>query len=124
MEATRKFYVDDLGLKSGRSSSKWLDVDLFNHQITFVVSEKFQMRAQNYVLDDNILPSFHFGVILDENLWEEMYDKVNHWTLDILPKKTFFRDKNGEHRSFFITDPNDYTIEFKTFVDNDSIFLM
>lgn len=124
MEATKQFYIDDLGLKYGRSSSTWLDVNLFNHQITFVVSEKFKMRVPNYMLEDNILPVFHFGIILDENSWEEMYDTVNHWTLDITPKKTFFKDKNGEHRSFFIKDPNDYTIEFKTFVDNDSIFLM
>ena len=124
MEATKQFYIDDLGLKHGRSSSKWLDVYLFGHQITFVMSENFKMRSPNYVLEDNILPLFHFGVILEENLWEEMYDKVNHWTLEMTPKKTFFKDKNREHRSFFVKDPNDYKIEFKTFIDNDSIFLI
>lgn len=124
MEATRQFYIDDLGLKHGRNSMNWLDVNLYNHQITFVVSEKFKMQSPNYVLEDNILPLFHFGVILDENSWEEMYDKVNHWILDITPKKTFFKDKNGEHHSFFIKDPNDYTLEFKTFVNNDSVFLI
>ena len=124
MEVTKQFYIDDLGLKHGRSSSKWLDVDLFGHQITFVMSENFKMRSPNYVLEDSILPLFHFGVIIEENLWEEMYDKVNHWTLEMTPKKTFFKDKNGEHRSFFIKDPSDYTIEFKTFIDNDSIFLI
>lgn len=124
IEVTRQFYVDDLGFNHGRSTSKWLDVDLFNHQITFVISEKFDIQSPSYVLEDNILPLFHFGVILDESSWEEMHDRVNHWTLDITPKKTFFRDKNGEHRSFFIKDPNGYTIEFKTFVDDDSIFLI
>lgn len=124
MEETKQFYIDDLGFKHGRSSSQWLDVDLLNHQITFVLSKKFKMRTPNYLLEDNILPLFHFGVILDHNSWEEMYDKVNHWTLDITPKKTFFKDQNGEHHSFFINDPNDYTIEFKTFVDSDSVFLI
>jgi extradiol dioxygenase family protein len=123
MEATKKFYVDDLEFKHGRNSSQWLDVDLFNHQITFVLSEKFKIRTPNYMLENTILPLFHFGIILDESSWEEMYDKVNHWTLDITPKKTFFKDKNGEHHSFFIQDPNDYTLEFKTFIDSNSIFL-
>ena len=123
MEATKKFYIDDLGFKHGRNSSQWLDLDIFNHQITFVLSEKFKMQSPNYILDDNILPLFHFGIILDEKSWEAMYDKVNYWTLDITPKKTFFKDKNGEHHSFFIKDPNNYTIEFKTFIDDNSIFL-
>lgn len=124
MELTKQFYIDDLGFKHGRNSSQWLDVDIFNHQITFVLSEKFKIRTPNYMLEDNMLPLFHFGIILDENSWEEMYDKVNHWTLDFTPKKTFFKDKNGEHHSFFIKDPNDYTLEFKTFVDSDSVFLI
>jgi len=123
-EVTKQFYVDDLGFELGRSSALWFDVNLFGHQITFVESEKFIMKAPNYVLEDHILPLFHFGVILDENSWEEMYDRVNHWTLDITPKKTFFKDKNGEHRSFFISDPNEYKVEFKTFVKNDSIFMI
>lgn len=124
IEKTKQFYVDDLGLTCGRSTSKWLDVNLFDHQVTFVMSENFEFKTQNYLLEDNILPLFHFGIILDETTWEEMYDRINHWTLGIPNKRTFFKDKNGEHMSFFIKDPNDYTVEFKTFVENDSIFLM
>ena len=124
MDATKKFYIDDLGFKHGRNTSQWLDVDVFNHQITFVLFDKFWMNSPTYKLDASILPMFHYGIILEEEAWEEMYDKVNHWILDITPKKTFFKDKNGEHHSFFIKDPNDYTLEFKTFVDNDSIFLI
>ena len=75
MEATKQFYIDDLGLKHGRSSSKWLDVDLFCHQITFVMSENFKMRSPNYVLEDNILPLFHFGVILEENFLKDAEGK-------------------------------------------------
>lgn len=124
MEVTKKFYIDDLGFKHGRSSSKWLDVDVFNHQITFVLFDKLWMNSPTYKLDQIILPMFHYGIILEEEVWEEMYERVNHWILDITPKKAFFKDKNGEHHSFFIKDPNDYTLEFKTFIDKDSIFLI
>lgn len=124
IEATKKFYIDDLGFTPGRNTSQWLDVDIYNHQITFVLFDKFWMKNPSYILDSVILPMFHFGIILDEISWEEIHERVNHWTLDITPKKTFFKDKNGEHHSFFFKDPNDYTIEFKTFVDNDSVFLI
>ena len=79
LEKTKQFYVDVLGLTAGRSTSKWLDVNLFNHQVTFVTSEKFEFKAQNYLLEGNVLPLFHFGIILDETTWNAMYHKINHW---------------------------------------------
>jgi len=124
LEKTKQFYLDVLGLPAGRSTSKWLDVNLFNHQVTFVTSEKFEFKTQNYLLEGNVLPLFHFGIILDETTWNAMYHKINHWTQRTTNKKTFFKDKNGAHLSFFVKDPNNYTVEFKTFVEKDSIFLV
>lgn len=123
MDETKKFYLESLGLKHGRNNSHWLDVELFDHQLTFVMTDKFQLRNPSYKLDATVLPMFHFGVILETNEWEEMYDKTNSWLLGIEPKQTFFKDQLGEHHSFFITDPNGYTIEFKTFVKNDEVFM-
>lgn len=124
LEKTKQFYVDVLGLPAGRSTSKWLDVNLFNHQVTFVTSEKFEFKTQNYLLEGNVLPLFHFGIILDETTWNAMYHKINYWTEGTTNKKTFLKDKKGAHQSFFVKDPNNYTVEFKTFVEKDSIFLV
>ena len=124
LEKTKQFYLDVLGLPAGRSTSKWLDVNLFNHQVTFVTSEKFEFKTQNYLLEGNVLPLFHFGIILDETTWNAMYHKINHWTEGTTNKKTFLKDKKGAHQSFFVKDPNNYTVEFKTFVEKDSIFLV
>lgn len=122
IEETKKFYLQDLELTSGRQGSYWVDVNLFNHQITFVQVDKYKIDTPNYTLEKNILPSFHFGVILDHESWEEVYDIVNYWTLDLITKTTFFKDKSGEHMSFFVNDPNGYTIEFKSFIDYSSVF--
>jgi extradiol dioxygenase family protein len=124
IEATKNFYVNDLGLDFGRHTSQWIDINLYNHQITFVVVEKFKIETPNYALNDNVLPTFHFGIILDHDSWEKAYDNANNWTLDIITKTTFLKEENGEHMSFFVEDPNGYTIEFKSFADNDSIFLI
>jgi extradiol dioxygenase family protein len=35
---------------------------------------------------------------------------------------TFLKDKTGEHRSFFILDPNGHSLEFKTFTDPNEMF--
>lgn len=124
IEETKKFYLNDLGLESGREGGYWVDINLYNHQITFVAVEKYKIETPNYKLDDNTLPTFHFGVILDHDTWEKVYDNVNHWTLDIITKTTFFKDQHGEHMSFFVEDPNGYVIEFKSFQHNDDIFEM
>lgn len=122
IDATRKFYLDDLALEHGRNSSNWLDVKLFDHQLTFVLHNRLWMNNPSYHLDSSVLPMFHFGVILNQEQWEEMYDKVNYWMIDLEPSKTFFKDKLGEHHSFFIKDPNNYTIEFKSFHSYDDVF--
>lgn len=122
LEATKKFYVEDLEMTEGRSSSNWLDINLFQHQITFVLSDKHWMNSPSYKLDSGVLPMFHFGVILEFKDWKELYKKASSRFDNLIPKKTFLKDKLGEHHSFFIKDPNGYTIEFKTFEEKDSIF--
>ncbi|TYP98886.1 hypothetical protein C7447_102204 [Tenacibaculum adriaticum] len=121
---TEKFYSDELGFELGRKTTEWIDVNLCNHQITFVLVDKFKFDYPNYDFDEGNLPSFHFGVILDIDSWEEMYNRINYWSSDIITKKTFLKGKSGEHSSFFIKDPNGYFIEFKSFIKEDNMFLM
>lgn len=123
IENTKEFYTRDLGFEVGRSSDGWLDLNLFDNQITFVLVDDFLFKYPDYTLDNEKLPSFHFGVVLDNDTWDKMYDTINKWSLDTIIKKTFFEDKNGEQNSFFVKDPNGYYIEFKTFKVHDEIFM-
>ena len=42
-----------------------------------------------YLLDYEELPSFHFGVILESDEWENTYDRINsQWMFDTVVKKT------------------------------------
>lgn len=124
IKETKRFYSEDLGLDCGRETKKWLDINLFNNQLTYVLVDKFNFEYPNYTFDKDVLPSFHFGVVLDADDWEEMHDRINRWSSETIITKTFLEDKNGEHVSFFVKDPNGYTIEFKTFIEEDQMFML
>ena len=68
------------------------------------------------------MPSFHFGIIIDVKTWGETYAKLNEQSLELVTQATFLKDKPGEHLSFFIKDPNDYMLEFKSFKEPKDMF--
>ena len=122
IEATRSFYRDALGAKEGRSASNWVDVDLYGHQMTFTRGKKFNFEYPHYNFEGHVLPSFHFGVILPEQDWMQLFHTLKDKHVERMNEGTFLHDKNGEHKSFFVRDPDDYTIEFKCFKDSKEIF--
>ena len=119
---TKKFYVDTIGASLGRTAQNWVDVNLFDHQLTFIKAAKFNFNNPNYVFEGKILPSFHFGIILDLKTWETIYEKLIAQNLELVTESTFLKDKVGEHTSFFIKDPNDYMLEFKSFRNSKDMF--
>ena len=44
VEETRNFYGGIEGVRFGRSSTNWLDVDLYGHQLTFNASGRFSFE--------------------------------------------------------------------------------
>jgi hypothetical protein len=122
VKETKNFYINSIGATSGRHTQNWVDINLFGHQLTFIKAEKFNFNSPNYVFEGKILPSFHFGIIVDEKTWNDIYAKLIKLDLEIVEKTTFLSNKAGEHTSFFIKDPNDYMLEFKCFKDSKNIF--
>ncbi len=122
IKTTKSFYADTIGASLGRITQNWVDVNLFGNQLTFIKAEKFSFNSPNYVFEGKILPSFHFGIIVDLNDWEPIYTRLNDQKLDVVAQARFLEGKTGEHVSFFIKDPNDYMLEFKSFEDPNSIF--
>ncbi len=122
IESTKKFYINDIGATIGRQAENWFDINLYNHQITFIKAGKFDFNNPNYVFEGKILPSFHFGIIVEIKTWGEIYSRLNELDLNLVTQSTFLKDKKGEHLSFFIKDPNNYMFEFKSFKEDDSTF--
>lgn len=122
IESTENFYVDKLGAELGRKAQNWLDINLYGNQITFTKSGKFDFSFQNYSFEGKILPSFHFGIIVENDVWEKLYQKITAQQIELFEEITFLKGKNGEHTSFFVKDPNDYMVEFKTFAFTKDVF--
>ena len=122
IKKTREFYSEILKTKLGRSTNSWIDIDLFGNQITFTKSGDFNFEFKNYRLGEQILPSFHFGIIINIDEFGKLYSRLLQLDIGTTIKTTFMEDSIGEHLSFFIKDPNDYIIEFKCFKVSSETF--
>ena len=99
-----------------------MDVDLVGNQITFTLDEKSILSTKKYSFEDVLLPSFHFGIILDEDTWTDYYSILKDKDSFAIGSTKFLEDQNGPHTSFFIKDVNGNFIEFKNFAESDEIF--
>jgi extradiol dioxygenase family protein len=122
IEKTKQFYFSLLGANSGRQKDNWVDINLYGNQITFIKSGYYNFSYKNYKLEGNVLPSFHFGVILSNLDWQKLYEKIKPVDTFYLDETKYLLNKEGEHNSFFVKDPNGYIVEFKSFLDEDSVF--
>ncbi len=122
IEVTKHFYISILGATKGRQADKWTDINLYDNQLTFTEAGAFNFDFKNYKLGHNVLPSFHFGVIISVDEWGKLYTKLFQSNQEVTTEVTFMKNKIGEHLSFFITDPNGYMIEFKSFKNSNEVF--
>lgn len=122
VKETKNFYHEIIGAPLGRAADGWVDVNLFGNQITFIRAKKFNFINPNYVFEGKILPSFHFGVIVNEEVWKNVYDSLKKEKIGLVDKATFLKEESGEHKSFFVKDPNDYMLEFKCFKNPKNMF--
>ena len=122
IKETKSFYVNSIGAAVGRHTQNWIDINLFGHQITFIKSGKFDFNNPNYVFEGKILPSFHFGVIVDSMAWKKIYANLKEAGLELVTETTFLEGKTGQHASYFVQDPNGYMLEFKCFKKPNETF--
>ena len=68
LEEARRFYGSVLGCEEGRSAHRWVDFDLFGHQLSLHLVEGSGDRGSNAV-DGDAVPVPHFGVVLPWEAW-------------------------------------------------------
>ena len=123
LELARKFYINVLGCTLGRESKKWVDFNLFGHQVVAHLSPEDCTEISTNSVDNDEIPSRHFGVILPWDEWEELCEKIKNDGLKFLIEpKTRFKNNSGEQGTFFIKDPSGNALEFKSFKDENDIF--
>ncbi len=125
IDAARAFYVNILRCSEGRSSSSWIDFDLYGHQIVAHLDplRDAPKRADTNQVDGDAVPIFHFGVILQRSDWEALAEHLQNLGIDFLiAPRIRFEGQAGEQGTFFLTDPSGNGLEFKCFADDAQIF--
>ena len=122
---TRTFYKEVLECKEGRSAEKWVDFDLFGHQL--VLHEKSDMaskdRRSSNEVDGHDVPVPHFGVILDWEDWTKLSERLKAQNIKfIIDPYIRFEGEVGEQATMFFLDPEGNALEFKAFKDIGQLF--
>lgn len=123
LTTTRHFFESVLGCKIGRTSEKWIDFDLYGHQITAHHTEHPIQEPPANEVDGKSVPIKHFGVILEWEQWHELAERLKAAHTDfIIEPYTRFEGEPGEQATMFFLDPSGNALEFKSFKSDDAIF--
>ena len=120
----REFYGDKLGLPEGRSSTEWVDFNLFGHQLVAHLNPELgpdgQVPNHKNGVDGKGVPVPHFGVVLEFADWEALAEKARGFVDEfVVEPYVRFRDEIGEQATMFFLDPSGNPLEFKAFKDID-----
>jgi extradiol dioxygenase family protein len=123
LTAARDFYGNVLGCEEGRSSDRWIDFNLYGHQIVAHLAEDSAgIKASNSVDADNV-PVPHFGIVLPMEQWHALADRLRRNGIEfVIEPKIRFKGEVGEQATMFFLDPSGNALEFKSFADFSQVF--
>ena len=123
LSAAREFYGGVLGCEEGRSSERWIDFNLYGHQIVTHLSEDGAgVKAINHVDADHV-PVPHFGVVLPMDEWKALAEQLRSKGVKfVIEPKIRFEGEVGEQATMFFLDPSGNALEFKAFNDFSQVF--
>ena len=121
--STRKFYVEILGCKEGRSTEHWIDFDFFGNQLSAHVSTNIPELDYCGKVDGISVPVPHFGCILKNEEFTELEQKLTKYDITFVVKPyTRYEGKPGEQKTMFFLDPSGNPLEFKAFRNEEEVF--
>lgn len=118
--AARAFYGGVLRCPEGRSAPRWVDFDLFGHQL---VCHQVDGIAPPPVAGDNPVdghdvPVPHFGVVLELPDWHALAERLREAGCRfVIEPHVRFEGQPGEQATLFLLDPSGNALEFKAFAD-------
>jgi extradiol dioxygenase family protein len=127
LAVTREFYGQVLGCPEGRSSSEWIDFDLFGHQIVAHLAPPRPAedgRGDHHnAVDGHHVPVPHFGVVLDWDDFHSLADRLRAQGVRfVIEPYVRFAGLVGEQATLFFRDPSGNALEFKAFRDPSQLF--
>ncbi|ATG36533.1 putative dioxygenase of extradiol dioxygenase family protein [Phaeobacter piscinae] len=122
LDQARGFYGGLLGCQEGRSTETWVDFNFFGHQISLHLGPVFA-TANTGKVGDHIVPMPHLGVILPQDAWRLLADRLEQAGLEFtIAPTTRFAGEPGEQSTMFFHDPAGNPIEIKGFSDMAGVF--
>jgi len=122
LDKIREFYTNILGCNEGRSSDRWIDFDMYGHQVVAHLTDYMTSVETNSVDGDDV-PASHFGVILTMDDWTLLSDRLKNSGIEfIIEPHIRFKGEPGEQATMFFLDPCGNALEFKAFNDDKQIF--
>ncbi len=122
LAAAREFYGDLLGCPEGRSAERWIDFDLFGHQVVAHLSPGSRTATTNIVDGDDV-PVPHFGVVLTMSQWHGLATRLMESRVNfVIAPHVRFEGQPGEQATMFFCDPSGNALEFKAFADDSNLF--
>ncbi len=125
LASTRAFYAGTLGCPVGREADTWIDFDLFGHQISAHVRPEALRPAGDPTnpVDGDAVPVRHFGVVLPWAEWTALAARLQaKGVVFLIEPRVRFAGEVGEQGTFFIQDPSQNALEFKSFKDQARLF--
>src|SRR3954471_815552 len=121
LAAARQFYGEVLGCAEGRSADRWVDFDLYGHQIVTHLAPAATL-ASNPVDGDDV-PVPHFGVVLPMEQWKALAKRLEQAGVEfVIPPTVRFAGQPGEQATMFFRDPAGNALEFKAMADPAKLF--
>jgi extradiol dioxygenase family protein len=123
LAATRAFYGGVLGCREGRAAARWVDFDLFGHQISAHLVEGWRGVAGQNLVDGDGVPIPHFGVVLAWDEWHALAARLREREVRfVIEPRIRFQGRVGEQATMFLLDPSGNALEFKSFQDDSQVF--
>jgi extradiol dioxygenase family protein len=123
LTAARQFYGGVLGCTEGRSADRWVDFDLYGHQIVAHLADSSAVIRGVNPVDGDDVPVPHFGVVLDMAEWKALAERLRRAAVSFLIEPHLrFRGEVGEQATLFVLDPSGNALEFKAFADPARLF--
>ena len=125
IDEAREFYGNRMGLPEGRSAEKWIDWNMFGHQVVTHLNPslgpKGKVPNHRNPVDAQAVPVPHFGVVLEVDDWKRLAERVRTFVDDfIIEPYVRFEGLPGEQHTMFFEDPSGNALEFKAFANIES----
>jgi extradiol dioxygenase family protein len=122
LEETRRFYVDVLGCREGRSAETWIDLDMFGNQLSCHLGTPAPMARVGKV-DGILVPMPHFGAVVSFDEYEQILERLGKAGVAfIVSPRIRYAGEVGEQGTCFFLDPSGNAIEIKAFRRPDELF--